>query len=99
MTRGLRDRGDNFDDRNDLNLLALGALSLARRLDALLAAHAPEPGGDDEPDPHPWDDAALGLIALRARIIDLLVRLCPEVQACGERPAPSPSPRPRELLR
>lgn len=104
MSRVLEARAENFDERNPLLTAALGLISLGRRLDALLAAH---PGDDVELDPrdgHPWDDAVLGLVALRARLHAHLDRCAPAPappQAHEDRTSqePAPQPRPREVLR
>jgi hypothetical protein len=104
----LHARGENFDERNPLAHLVLGLLSLGSRLDGLLAAHPGAP--DDAPSPsdgHPWDDAVLGMIALRERLLGHLEAGCPAVDAgsvvdagSGVDDAPVVARgRPREVLR
>lgn len=100
MAPMLHARGENFDERNPLTLLVLGLLSLGSRLDGLLAAHPGEP--DDAPDPgdgHPWDDAVLGMIALRERLLGHLEAGCPVPATQVDEPPVRARGRPREVLR
>ena len=102
MAPMLHARGENFDERNPLAQLVLGLLSLGSRLDGLLAAHPGAP--DDAPSPsdgHPWDDAVLGMIALRSRLLVHLEAGCP-VPAGDDGSGVEPVAvrgRPREVLR
>lgn len=100
MAPMLHARGENFDERNQLAQLVLGLLSLGSRLDGLLAAH---PGGQgDAPSPsdgHPWDDAVLGMIALRARLLEHLEAGCPVPAPRRDEPPVLARGRPREVLR
>ncbi len=97
MAQVLHARSDNFDERNPLTHLVLGLLSLSRRLDALLIAHPGEPGAAE--DAHPWDDALLGLLAVRARILGHLEAGCPEPDLPDAAAPVTARGRPREVLR
>lgn len=94
----LHARSDNFDERNPLARLVLGLLSLSQRLDALLTAHAGDPD-DATPDGHPWDDAVLGLLAARGRLLEHLAAGCPQPEEPAASPAAARHERPREVLR
>lgn len=98
MAPMLHARSENFDERNPLACLVLGLLSLSGRLDALLTAHAGEPG-DADASAHPWDDAVLGLIAVRARLLEHLEAGCPEPEAPAAAPRSTGGGRPREVMR
>lgn len=102
----VQDLDDAFSEHNGPLHLVLGLLSAARRLDRALTPRAPTiatPPLDDTPeDPptNPRDDApmyaALGLLALRERLLRRLAR----VPARGDpEPQPSTAPLPSELLR
>ena len=92
----LREPPPEEGDGSPLVPLALGALALARRMDALLDRRV-----EAEADPSPDDPllyAALGAVALRRQLERLLRHACPEPAEAGATRDAAP-PLPRELLR
>ena len=84
---------DDYDQDSGPLLLLLGLVSAARRLDRALAA-APRQLAPDEPAPDPTLLAALGVIALRERLLARLDR----VETTGREVAvPDEGPPPRLL--
>lgn len=108
-------RTDEFDERNVVLQLALGAMAFGERLDALLLRYgtgpkarssAPPATPSTEATPSPEDEAlisfVLGLVALRAQLGDVLTRAAAEAPTNrGPRGehATSPSKPTGDLLR
>jgi hypothetical protein len=88
-------QSEEFDERNLFLQITLGMLSLAERLDALLAREAVEPVPERSDDrsgdaPHPMELALLGAIATTQRLRQHLAALPPPP---WEEPAPTPTER------